>query len=281
MNISGIRTIILHNHLFKNAGSTFDWSLKRNFGEDFVDQRDNEKMIQGARYLGPFVYDNASLKALSSHHLKFPLPDIPPMNFLPVILLRHPVDRIGSVYSFEKKQIADTPGAIHSKNKSFKEYVKWRMSPDVPITIRNFQTNRCLDVPANIKGFIGRPLTEADYIQAADRLAGISLIGLVDMYDESMVVFEETLRPNFPEIDLSYVVQNRLRGNSQSMEDRVVSIYSELGLEVSDMVLLENHWDLKLYYHARSLLIERTVDIDKFEDKLSSFRKRCHLVRHR
>jgi len=29
------RTIILHFHIYKNAGKTFDWILEKNFGESF------------------------------------------------------------------------------------------------------------------------------------------------------------------------------------------------------------------------------------------------------
>ena len=36
-----MRNVILHYHLFKNAGSTLDWSLQRQFGAGFVDHRDD------------------------------------------------------------------------------------------------------------------------------------------------------------------------------------------------------------------------------------------------
>ena len=35
------RKVIIHKHLFKNAGTTFDWSLHKNFGNDFCDHRDD------------------------------------------------------------------------------------------------------------------------------------------------------------------------------------------------------------------------------------------------
>jgi hypothetical protein len=43
------RLVILHNHLFKNAGTTIDWSLGRELGSAFVDHRDDAGMKQGAR----------------------------------------------------------------------------------------------------------------------------------------------------------------------------------------------------------------------------------------
>ena len=35
------RHVLIHAHLFKNAGTTFDFSLQRSFGEQFVDHRDD------------------------------------------------------------------------------------------------------------------------------------------------------------------------------------------------------------------------------------------------
>ena len=41
------RPVILHCHLFKNAGSTLDWSLQRQFGSTFIDHRDGDSMRFG------------------------------------------------------------------------------------------------------------------------------------------------------------------------------------------------------------------------------------------
>ena len=67
-----MRHVILHGHIFKNAGTTFDWSLERCFGEGFVDHRDDKTMRERrARHLAELVNDAPSLRALSSHHLCF------------------------------------------------------------------------------------------------------------------------------------------------------------------------------------------------------------------
>jgi len=55
-------------------------------------------------------------------------------------MLRHPIERIRSVYDFERKQRGRTPGSRAAKSKSFRDYVAWRMTPAVAHTIRNYQT---------------------------------------------------------------------------------------------------------------------------------------------
>lgn len=72
-----MRTVIAHGHIFKNAGTTFDWSLLQNFQADFLDHREDEIMRRkGAEHVRDLLTELPSLKALSSHHLCHPLPEI-------------------------------------------------------------------------------------------------------------------------------------------------------------------------------------------------------------
>ena len=64
------RVVILHGHMFKNAGSTFDWALNKNFGKAFIDHRDDAALLKGGgAYLSDFLNSNPEVKAFSSHHL--------------------------------------------------------------------------------------------------------------------------------------------------------------------------------------------------------------------
>ena len=115
------RNVIIHCHLSKNAGTTFDSSLKRTFGSKFIDHRDDNSMREGGSYLLHFLSLNLNIQALSSHHTPLTLPHIESIELLPAIFLRHPIDRIGSVCEFERKQDAQTPGAVNAKRLSFPE----------------------------------------------------------------------------------------------------------------------------------------------------------------
>lgn len=139
-----MRNVLIHCHMFKNAGSSLDWSLQRSFGSDFIDHRDDADMRSGNGYLKNYLLDNSSIKALSSHHITMPLPELSGVNLLPVFLFRNPLERIGSVYEFEKKQEANTPGSINAKKLNFSDYVRWRMEGNSGATIRDFQTRCCI-----------------------------------------------------------------------------------------------------------------------------------------
>ncbi|RJQ50273.1 MAG: hypothetical protein C4526_12310 [Nitrospiraceae bacterium] len=267
------RTVIIHCHIFKNAGHTFDWSLKNNFGESFLDHRDSEKMKRGAGYLGGFISESRNLKALSSHHIRFPLPDVPDVRLLPAIILRHPIDRLGSIYLYERKHEGQYTHDADSKKISLQEFMLQRISSERPGVISNFQTRFCLDRDPHA-------VNEKEFKLALERVGKMPLLGLVDYYDESMVLFEETLRPYYPDIDLSYAGQNISLSGEKNLEQRIRAIFDVLGIETLDTLLAGNHWDLMLYLETKSILRKRIREMPDFTGKLNDFYRRCLSLRN-
>lgn len=269
-----MRHIILHGHIFKNAGSTFDWSLARNFGDAFLDHREDKAMRERrGPHLESLVTANPKLRALSSHHLCYPRPEMDAVSFHPVYLLRHPIERIASVYAFERLQDSDSRGARAAKEKSFQEYVTWRLRDDVPRTIRDYQA-------CNVAGYHDlRPKESVpvDWLRrAANHLAAIDCVGVVDRYDESMLVFEAHLGTHFPGIDLSYVRQNTTRreGEGASLAERVQRTLGDLG-ELAEAVLAVNSYDMALYRQANQRLDDALARISDFDQRLTDFQRRC------
>ena len=87
-----MRTVILHYHYFKNAGTSVDDILARNFPGAWMtgefDGMNNHEAV--ARWIAA----NPQASAFSSHTAQFPLPAIEGVMVLPVVFLRHPLDRI-------------------------------------------------------------------------------------------------------------------------------------------------------------------------------------------
>lgn len=262
------KPLIIHAHMFKNAGSTLDWSLARCFGENFIDHRDNDAMKQGQQYLRPYLEEHRQLDALSSHWINFPLPKVPGLRILSILLFRHPIERIRSVYQFERTQEpAETPGSVQAKQLCFRDYVAWRMEPMPGPAIKNYQTRYCCGT------FLGDDL-ENKYQLALKTLESTPMVGLVDIYDESMLLFEDHLKPYFPEIDLSYIRQNTTQNNSLSQKQRIEKILDELG-SIANKVLENNHFDLMLYEQAKVLVAQRLQSIKLTTSLFDNFRERC------
>ena len=198
------RHVLVHAHMFKNAGTTFDWSLKRSFGDAFVDHREDDLMKQGATYFGPWLTDHESCAAVSSHWITPPLPRPAGIDIWLCLLFRDPVERMRSVYQFERQQQGvETPGSIRAKQMTFREYMAWQMEPVPGPVVKNYQTRYCSG------DYLGSDLP-AMFERAREVVSATDLIGLVHRYDESMVLFEYRLSKVFPTLDLSYVVQNAL-----------------------------------------------------------------------
>lgn len=273
-----MRVVLAHGHIFKNAGTTLDWSLQRNFGEDFLDHRDDKIMREhGTRHIGELLAEKSELKALSSHHLVHRLPEVDDTRIVPIYLLRHPIERIDSVYNFERRQDADTAGARAAKEKSFREYVQWRMQPGVPRTIRNYQTiylagvhNYSEDFEPGL-GIFGT---------AMGTVRSNPLIGAVERYDETMVVIEHHLREEMPALDLSYIRQNVTRKGllARARKNDSESVLKRLG-KLAQTVVDNNSLDLAIYQLVNRRLDDMIARIDDFDDRLQAFRRRCDALK--
>ncbi len=268
-----MRTIIAHAHIFKNAGTTLDWSLQRSFGESFLDHRNDQKMIEGGgEYLQKLLEDAPELQAISSHHMPANLPQVLNRQIVALYMLRHPLERIASVYEFEKQQRATTSGAKAAKKYDFQEYVAWRMQMGVSRTIRNHQT---IYVAGKFHVGNTRPLSFAVLQLAIERLKRLPLVGVVDRYDEFMVVIEDYFSDLMPQLDLAYKRQNEsLSKRPATTSERVAGVLHGLGA-MQQQVIDENAMDLALYQLAHRRLDEAAAKISGFEEKLGVFRSRC------
>lgn len=263
---------MLHNHLFKNAGSTIDWALQKNFGSSFVDHRQDEEMKKGAEYLGPYLTSHKQVKALSTHHLRVPLPVLQGTELLLITMFRHPIERVTSVYKFEKNQRGGTtPGAIHAQKLSLADYIHWRMEPGVGATIRDFHTRRMLSKKARRK----EVLTSEDMRAVKKRLSEMTMVGTVERFDESMVLFEDTLKAYFPDIDLSYVAQNIGQDPTESIEKRLNELREQIGQQTYDLLIEKNQKDIELYEIAQERVQHQIDQIPNFTEKLADFKNRC------
>jgi len=273
-----VRDIILHGHIFKNAGTTLDWSLARSFGDAFLDYREDQVMRRhGGRHLAELLTDRRDLVALSSHHLPRDIPALSGVRLHSIYLLRHPLLRIRSVYDFERVQQADTLGAKAAKQMSFREYVAWRMQSDTPPTIRNFQT---LYLAKKKRSRAGSARLLPQFVDALVFAQSLPVVGIVEQYDESMVLLEEKLRAQLPTLDLAYLPQNVSVSPVAAREDgqRVALILQELG-ELGKTVIDSNSYDLALYQAAQESLAAATRKLPDFADKLTRFRERCRSLR--
>jgi hypothetical protein len=252
--------------MFKNAGSSLDHSLRRNFGDGFTDHRDDEAMRRGATYLGPYIESHPGLRALSSHWVTFPLPVLVDVRLHPLLLFRDPLERILSVYRFEQRQEGNAPGVARARRYGFRDYVAWRLEEGVGPVIRNFHTRYCSG------DYHGGDL-ERMYTDAIATLDSTRLLGLVHRYDESMVLFETILKPFFPHLDLSGPTVNTSDDTLASYREKRERALGELGSLLADVVDA-NRFDLRLHAEVEVRFENALAAITDLPDRLRELRRR-------
>jgi hypothetical protein len=235
------RLVILHFHLFKNAGTSVDAILKTNFGKlweeiEFLPpgQEDHAKAIY------KFIAENPHLIAISSHTLFCPPPVISDIDVLPIIFVRHPLRRLRSAYEFERKQIADTMGAKLAKETDFAGYLRARLSVAGDRSCREFHRHRLARLLPDDR----RPERERAFA-ALDKLP---FVGLVEEFGKSMRKLEALIQPYVPSFQVFEAWENSTSSTTHSDGiDKNALLIEELGEELYAMVIRANLDDMALY----------------------------------
>lgn len=236
------RHIILHYHLFKNAGTSLDHILKENFKEGW---HEHEGPGPGwrAEDVTEYLIQHPEIVVLSSHTALLPPPELPNTTVYPVIFIRHPIDRIRSIYEFERKQTADTEGARMAKQTDMAGYIKWRLGRKGDRSIRNFQAYRlAFAVPESMDG---RKLSEDE--RAMKALETLPFIGVVEKFDESLARLQDWLKPVFPHIEFKPTKANVTQSREMTLEERAAQLETEIGSSAFQDLVQANALDLKLY----------------------------------
>lgn len=197
-----MRTVILHHHLFKNAGTSLDQILKDNFGNAWVTREFSASPAPHGNTpeVESWIRDNPEAVAFSSHTMMGPPPQVDGVRIVSMILLRDPIDRIKSAYRFERTQVADTFGAVLAKHTDLEGYVKVRLSLKHDRQCRNFQTSR-LAALAPGKG--------SELERARQALERITVVGLVADFSGAVARLTGEISHTFPNFRWQEVHSNR------------------------------------------------------------------------
>ena len=196
------RTIILHYHLFKNAGTSVDAILKRNFPGKWVTREFPIKGENNTALVEDWIRGTPEAVAYSSHTMMGPIPQVEGVRVISCMLLRDPIERIKSAYRFERTQNADTWGAKLAKEHDFEGYVRARLARPGDRQCRNFQTYRLASLMPG-KG------TELERAKRA--LAALSVVGRVEAFDAAM----GRLKAAYPGIRYQAVKANTSAGKEE------------------------------------------------------------------
>lgn len=232
--------IIVHYHLFKNAGTSVDAMLRANFGDAWFEQEfEIANGTTNADRVAQFIIERPELRVLSSHTALLPVPNLFSEPIFPILFVRHPLLRLKSAYVFERKQGADTLGSRLAREHDFAGYIRTLLDTPGANQVRNFQTSRLsyFDIESD----------EAQLARAQKAIRELPFVGLVEEYEASVNRLAEVLRPNFPNFRTLIARENATSHDTRSPGVRVEDIRAEIGDPLFERLVRANIDDLALY----------------------------------
>lgn len=239
------RFVVVHYHLFKNAGTSVDRALREAFGDGWLEVEGEGGGALKSEDLAKWLIERPSARAVSSHTAHFPVPEIPETAIFPIIFVRHPIDRVRSVYAFERKQNAQTRGAQQAKALSLRDYVAWRIGPDGDWAISDFQSRRLARAV---------PGTGSDSDRAIAALGALPFVGVVERFAESMARFEALISQANGRVSFNLHRANVTQDQDTSIEERCEALRAELGDALFQQLMDCNRGDMALHAAAVSAL---------------------------
>jgi hypothetical protein len=159
---------------------------------------------------------------------------------IPVIFMRHPIDRMASAYSFESKQGGDGFGPVLARNTNLAGYIETRLALGHDQQCRDFHAHRFAAMFGEKQG------DEATRAKMA--VKQLPFVGLVEKFSESLEQLENLLaEEGFEAIKLKPVEKNVSRRVSKSLEDKLAEIKKQLDEEVFTKLVEANEVDIELF----------------------------------
>jgi hypothetical protein len=236
-----MRNVILHYHLFKNAGTSLDETFRANFkAGEWVTREFPSNPHKNRSELQSWIASEVNARCFSSHTAMLPPPKVEGVNVFPVVFLRHPIDRVASVYEFERKQGADTFGSVLARNSDLSRYVEVRLSEVHDHQCRNFHVHR---LAAMYPGNHGSELERA--IKAAENLP---FVGVVSRFDQSLNTLESALQDfGFKGLTLTSTQKNVSRKIDVAMDEKLAEIRSRMSPEIYQSLVEANRDDIEFF----------------------------------
>ena len=238
-----MRKIIFHYHLFKNAGTSLDHLLAKNFPTQWVSREFAGPVHLRRKDVARWIQNETDAIAFSSHTATPLQVGLANIEIFPISFVRHPIDRIASAYTFERKQGLNTFGPTLARNVSLAGYIDVHLSLGHDGQCRNF----LLQHFSSFSDVVGQD-SETRAVNVVDQLP---FIGLVQEYAASVEKLASWLKPHFPEFHPIIFEENVTRGVSVPLDERLSLISQEIGPDLYQKVTDANKADFMLYERVK------------------------------
>jgi Sulfotransferase family len=270
MPVGRTRYVVVHYHIFKNGGSTIEYILEREFRGRYakVHGSDPDATLD-ATDLTDFLQQHPGITVVSSHHLRYPKPLSRQTVFFDCCFLRDPLARLYSSYNHFRRSDSDSPYAHWARSYNPREFAM-RLIDEAPHMVSEVQVTQIANA-----GAFTRPADEQDLRRASAVLREMAVPGLVEMFDESLVVAEYFLRPAFPHLRMEYISQNVSQAAQRPPVESEEHWEGVWGKDLYLRLLRMNEMDMELVREAKQEILRRLDRIPGVADRLGDLQSRC------
>lgn len=253
-----MRNVIVHYHIYKNSGTSFDSILTHNFGEKHI------------LFDGPFPFFTISQDqldriisrkretiAFSSHQIVLPQPVSLDYKTYAALFVRNPILRIGSIYRFKKQSNDGTLTSREAVKNDFSGWIRFCLKHPQEVThISNAQTRQIgaafAQLPLRKRSKTGMLY---DLETAKRNLSNVELLGRTEHFSEDVERFAQILSKAGIQFEIPETLHlNATEKTTQHIEERVQNLLAELDRELRDTLLEINQQDFSLYKFACELI---------------------------
>jgi hypothetical protein len=232
---------IFHFHFYKNAGSSFDYILRQNFENQWA-EKEFTNLYNNSEDVVNWVKTSTELKCFSSHTARLDIINDSELDIFPVLFVRHPIDRIASVYKYEKIQTSNQPEHVLARNCSMREYIQARLLIEGDAQCRNFHIKRFAEV------FRFEATKQSPFDKACRAISCLPFIGIVEKFKDSLNILSSTLQSEgFNNLNFLEVRENSNSSGDKNLVTRLQEIESELGKDFYEYLNEINKDDLLIY----------------------------------
>lgn len=241
--------MIIHHHLFKNAGTAIDSVAQANERIDVLHFEPPGQLLKTEHV--DLAHATGKIPWLSSHAY-ISRDFLAPTRSVRIAVIRHPIDRVGSVYRFERRQGLAGSGGLSARmasSKTFPDWTRWHLDRTKTGVIQNFHVSFL--VGKKIKSSMG--LTE---LSMAKMMADSEIsTGVFELLSVSGQRWGDEIESEFGvRLDFDSMKKENWTSEDPSLESRLETIQKQLGKEIFGQILESNLLDLDLHKYVSSKL---------------------------
>lgn len=257
------RNVLLHYHIFKNAGTTFERVLNENYGDQHLsfDGPFSFSLINQDQ-LAAVIDHHPSHVAFSSHQINLPAPSSLRFRAVPIVFIRHPLLRIRSVYLFSQRDqaqenVENTAEALAGLEAWIASTLEGKKNL---LQLSNMQTgalSRAYNRSAKREGEHQRVCFD---LQAAiNNLSVVPCLARTEHFETDVASFTDTLS----RLDIAFSYQPGKAENVSSadfgepIEQQLAAMEQSLKAETWQKLQWMNHQDLALYDIVNEMMERR------------------------